>query len=93
MKAFDEAFHTPLVSTGVQQFVALVFAAMLLDGGRTLRGVIMAVAGYWGGAVMILRRRPHSPSTGDVNYISLGFIPIVIGAVAFDIWVESFQFP
>jgi hypothetical protein len=90
MKAFDEVYRTPIVSTAVQQIVALVLAAMFLDGGRTLWGVITAVAGYWGGAVIILCRRPYSPSTGDVNYISLGFIPIVIGAVAFEAWLRSF---
>lgn len=64
------------------QLPLFVFAAMLLDGGGTLRGVEIAAAGYWVGAVLIMVRRPKSPTQVDVDLVKYGFV-LAIGCVFF----------
>jgi len=56
------------------QLPLFVFAAMLLDGGQMLRGVAIAAAGYWVGAVLIMVRRPKSPTQVDLDLVKYGFV-------------------
>lgn len=56
------------------QLPLFVFAALLLDGGQMLRGVEIAAAGYWVGAVLIMVRRPKHPTQVDLDLVKYGFV-------------------
>ena len=56
------------------QLPLFVFAALLLDGGQMLRYGEIAAAGYWVGAVLIMVRRPKSPTQVDLDLVKYGFV-------------------
>jgi hypothetical protein len=56
----------------VQQAVVLVLAALVLDGGRTLVLMIIAAIGSWVFTLIVILRRPRSPTRGDILIIKYG---------------------
>ncbi len=44
-----------------------------MDGGRIFHGAMLAVIAYWLMALLIIFRRPHSPTPGDLFVIRLGY--------------------
>ena len=63
-----------------QQFIFLFSTALLLDGGGTFRGVLFSTAAHWAVILVILARRPSSPTRFDFRLIRFGFIPVGIAA-------------
>jgi hypothetical protein len=55
-----------------QQVVLAILAALVMDDGQTARGMAAVVIGYWIGTVVILVRRPFSPSRGDLLFVRWG---------------------
>jgi multisubunit Na+/H+ antiporter MnhE subunit len=55
-----------------QQVILAILAALVLDMGETARGMAAVIIGYWIGAVIILIRRPLSPSKGDLLFVRWG---------------------
>ncbi len=68
---------------GVQGCLGLV-ARLLLDGGAMARVMGVAVFGFWLATALLLMRRPHSPTGGDLAWIRWGFWPMFIAAA----WVQ-----
>ena len=50
---------------------------MVLDWGQTNTGCTIALFGFWIGVALILLRRPHKPTRGDLVYIRFG-IPVMV---------------
>jgi len=55
-----------------QQVVLAVLAGLVLDMGQTVRIMAAAIIGYWIGVVIIVVRRPLSPSKGDLLFVRWG---------------------
>lgn len=55
-----------------QQVVLAVLATLVLDMGQTARGMAAIMIGYWCGVVVIVLRRPASPSKGDLFFVRWG---------------------
>lgn len=55
-----------------QQVVLVVLASLVLDMGQTVRMMAATIIGYWIGVVIILVRRPLSPSKGDLLFVRWG---------------------
>ena len=66
------AYEREVVLSIVQQIVLAVLAALTLDMGETARGVLASIIGYWIGAVIVMVRRPQSPSKGDLLFVRWG---------------------
>jgi hypothetical protein len=70
------------------QFVFGVLTALMLDGGRSFEFFKVAFAGHWIGILIIIGRRPISPTKADIFFIRWG-LPVVMlatGLVAPFIW-------
>ncbi len=86
----DDEFRGPLLFAGVEQVIALAYASLMLDCGMTLFGVIYSSVGYWLGTVIILCRRGTSPTRGDLAYVRVALIPLVIAGVLLAWWKQNF---
>ena len=59
----------------------LVFFSMLmLDGGTTARICGIALIAFWGGAAVLIWRRPQSPTQKDIQLLRFGYLPLVLVA-------------
>jgi hypothetical protein len=63
-----------------QQAVTGVVSAMLLDGGVLFRVWCIAFLAFWAAVLLIVLRRPISPTRVDILLIKCGFIPMFIVA-------------
>jgi hypothetical protein len=61
-----------IVVAMVQQVVVLVLAALVLDGGRTLKLMIIAAIGSWVFPLLVMLRRPRSLTRADILIIKHG---------------------
>ena len=50
---------------------------MVLDLGEHLQACCLASVAFWLATILILVRRPRSPTQGDLIYIRWGMLPIV----------------
>jgi hypothetical protein len=66
-------YKRPVVTNAVAQGIVLLLGCMVLDGGFFLAASIIAVAAYWAGFVIVVARRPASPTKGDLIWASAGF--------------------
>jgi hypothetical protein len=71
----DERYKQPLWSAFLVSFSIEVFTGLILDAGRMQALCTFALIGYWAGILLILLRRPHSPTPGDLAYIRFGTSP------------------
>jgi hypothetical protein len=70
------------------ELVFLVLTVLMLDGGRSLQFFVVALIGHWLLIVLIVARRPLSPTKIDLICIRSGLplLLIVIGIIAPAIW-------
>jgi hypothetical protein len=59
----------------LQQLLILGFTSMILDGGVLCCICLYAAIGFWTGVVIIRLRRPI-PTTGDLAFIRVGYLPL-----------------
>ena len=60
----------------IQALIA-VFSGMILDCGQTARGCGIALLAFWGGAAVLICRRPLSPTRIDIELIRFGYLPVI----------------
>ena len=61
--------------------VLLGFLSMLiLDGGTTARICGIALIAFWGGAAVLIWRRPQAPTRTDLKLLRFGYLPAVFTA-------------
>jgi ABC-type uncharacterized transport system permease subunit len=76
------AKHSRAITVAVvQQGFVLILAALILDGGVTLRFCAAAAIASWVCALVIILRRPQQPTNFDLAIIRYGFglaLPLVL---------------
>jgi len=50
----------------------------ILDGGTTARICGIALAAFWGGATVLIWRRPQSPTKVDIQLLRFGCLPLAV---------------
>jgi hypothetical protein len=55
-----------------QQVILTILACLVLDEGEVAHGMGAILVGYWIGTVIILLRRPFSPTKGDLLFVRWG---------------------
>jgi hypothetical protein len=55
-----------------QQVILTLVALLVLDMGQSVRILAAAMVGYWIGFLVVLARRPMSPSKGDLLFVRWG---------------------
>jgi hypothetical protein len=72
----------------ILQLVFGFFTALMLDGGRSFEFFKVAFVGHWIGILMIVGRRPISPTKVDILFIRWGLLLLLLtmGVIAPFIW-------
>ena len=65
------------------QAIFLLLGSIALDLGEQLRWTILSIIAYWITALIIVIRRPQSPTRFDLAAIRSGFIVIFLLVIAF----------
>ena len=70
--AFGNAFAEAIVI----QLLVVVFTSILLGGATIAQVCMFALLAYWVGAILIVCRRPRSPTETDIQLIRFGYLPL-----------------
>ena len=55
-----------------------LLSLLILDGGTTARICGIALVAFWGGAAVLIWRRPQSPSRADIVLLRFSYLPLVV---------------
>lgn len=86
--ALSNQYEPALKRTALQQGGIMVLAALVLDGGMTLRACALAMAIFWMLTGIVLARRPDCPRPSDVTFVSWGF-PVLAFLTSSVAWFVS----
>ena len=64
-----------------QQCVVLLLSSLVLDGGQMLRVSTFGAVGCWSFVVVIVARRPRSPTQLDLLIVTYGFWLAILAAI------------
>ena len=78
-------YRAAFISSFVQQAFVLCLAALMLDGGLTLYACILACMLYWMIAGVVIARRPLTPTSSDISWITYGYFLLAF-AVTLILW-------
>ena len=74
------SYRKPVFEAVALQALLGLLSALILDGGTTARICGIALVAFWGGAVLLIWRRPHSPTRTDIKLLRFGYLPLVVMA-------------
>ncbi len=84
-------YRRPVIEAALLSSVLLVLSFMVLDGGATGFASLFAVVGFWTAVLLMVVRRPQSPTRTDVQVIRFGSLIAIIGAQFLARWVWYFR--
>lgn len=64
-------------AVGLQVLLGLL-SLLILDGGTTAHICGIAVVAFWGGAAVLIWRRPQAPTRMDIQLVRFGYLPLVV---------------
>jgi hypothetical protein len=73
-------YRIPIFEAVALQALLGLLSMLILDGGTTARICGIALVAFWGGATVLIWRRPQSPTKTDVELIRFGYLPLVVVA-------------
>jgi len=79
--SISQSYRKPVFEAVALQLIVGILSLMILDGGTTTRICGIALVAFWGGATVLIWRRPQSPTTTDIELIRFGYLPLA--ALAF----------
>jgi hypothetical protein len=84
LSAVSPLYKSAIKLAVLQQVILLILSSLLLDSGSMFRVCSVAAIAHWMAIVMIIARRPVSPTGFDLGIIRWGFVPlgIVVGRLA-----------
>lgn len=71
-------YRKPVFEAVAVQVVIGLFSLLILDGGTTARICGIAIVAFWGGAAVLIWRRPQSPTKTDIALIRFGYLPLTV---------------
>lgn len=83
-------FRKPVFEAVGLQLLIGILSLLILDGGTTARICGMALVAFWGGAGLMIWRRPQAPTRVDIAWIRFGYLPLVVAAffLVHFIWIR-----
>jgi hypothetical protein len=72
----------------LQAFLALI-ASLILDGGVLTGLLLVASIAFWIGVVLVVFRRPLSPSRFDLSYLRIGLFVLFAICIATTLCVKG----
>ena len=83
----SKEYDSPVFEALAIQVVIGILSLMILDGGRVAQVCGVALVAFWGGAVVLICRHPHTPSRADLQLIRFGYLPVVVLAFFLVGWI------
>jgi hypothetical protein len=74
----SQSYRKPVFEAVVLQALLGLFSLLILDGGTTARICGIALIAFWGGATVLIWRRPQSPTKADIELIRFGYLPLAV---------------
>jgi hypothetical protein len=71
-------YDSPIFEAVAIQIVLGLLGLMILDGGVIAQLCGIALVAFWGGAAVLIWRRPQSPSRVDIELIRFGYLPLIV---------------
>jgi hypothetical protein len=81
------SYWRPLLDGLILQLVLLALSVVLLDSGLTAEINLIAWAAFWGGILVLLCRRPESPTRFDLWVLRWGYLPLMLVVQVVARWV------
>jgi hypothetical protein len=76
----SSGYRKPIFEAVALQVLLGLLSLLILDGGTTARICGIALVAFWGGTVILVCRRPQSPTRTDIGLIRFGYLPLVVAA-------------
>jgi hypothetical protein len=74
----SSSYSRPVFEAVGLQVLLGVLSLLILDGGTTARICGIALVAFWGGATLLIWRRPQSPTRTDIELLRFGYLPLVV---------------
>ena len=88
---FSPQYRPSLLCCLAIQFVFFVLTALVLDlEHRTNKLCCIAIVAQWMGVILIMGRRPLSPTWTDLLFIRFGIVPLTFATPWIAHWVWNF---
>ena len=78
--AISDSYRKPIFDAVGLQVIIGVLSLRILDGGECAQICGAALLAFWGGAAVLIWRRPQSPSKIDIRLLRFGYLPVLIFA-------------
>ena len=65
------SYRKAIFEAVVLQLILAILSLMILDGGTTARICGIALVAFWGGATVLIWRKPRSPTKTDIEFDSV----------------------
>jgi hypothetical protein len=78
----SELYRPAIRGNGLVHGLCILLNSFCLDGGFLLRLTVLAAAAHWTLFLLIIMRRPTSPTPLDLRILHWGFIPLVLAIAA-----------
>jgi len=79
----SSSYRKPIFEAVALQALLGLLSALILDGGTTARICGIALVAFWGGAAVVIWRRPRSPTRTDIELLRFGYLPLLVIAFLF----------
>jgi hypothetical protein len=76
--SFSDAYGAPIRDSLIIQIPLLLFSAFVFDGGFMARSCGIAMGASWAFVLLVLFRRPTSPTWFDLKMIRFGYLPLLL---------------
>jgi len=76
--SISQNYRRPIFEAVVLQVILGILSLMILDGGDCARICGAALLAFWGGAVVLIWRHPHTPTKTDLELVRFGYLPVVV---------------
>jgi hypothetical protein len=74
----SSSYRKPVFEAVMLQLILGILSLMILDRGTTARICGIALIAFWGGATVLIWRRPQSPTKTDIELIRFGYLPLAV---------------
>ncbi len=71
-------YDSPIFEAVTLQIVIALLALLVIDPVGIARICGIALVAFWGGAAILIWRRPQSPSQLDLGIIRFGYLAVVV---------------
>src|ERR1700694_5671925 len=83
----SSSYKKSVIEAAILCSILLILSFLALDGGQMASASLLATAAFWTGVLLIVLRRPQSPTQVDLGFISFGSLLIYLLAQVLAPWI------